>query len=107
MSPHLRLWFLLWTLVDCINQELGNSALTERCKGFEDAIAASGGSVEFIDDVHVPEDNAEKVLLNIQQAVGQYEKGDGWEGVGTDDDVGISKRRQQRRCCIYRTVAQQ
>ncbi|MFN8590639.1 MAG: sugar ABC transporter substrate-binding protein [Thermomicrobiales bacterium] len=32
----------------CVNQEVGNAALDERCRGFTDAITKAGGSVEVL-----------------------------------------------------------
>jgi simple sugar transport system substrate-binding protein len=46
----------------CINQEVGNIALDERCRGFTDGIAAGGGTVEVLaGDVSDPTGNQQAV----------------------------------------------
>jgi simple sugar transport system substrate-binding protein len=36
------------TMALCVNQEVGNSALDDRCRGFTDAMTEAGGSVEVL-----------------------------------------------------------
>ena len=36
------------TMALCVNQEVGNVALDERCRGFTDGITAAGGNVEVL-----------------------------------------------------------
>lgn len=36
------------TMALCVNQEVGNAALDERCRGFTDGITAAGGAVEVL-----------------------------------------------------------
>lgn len=64
---------------DCVDHAFGNTALKERCQGFQDAIAASGGGVTFGSHIAVPSDNQESYLIAVSEAV----EADGdWAGVG-------------------------
>ena len=64
---------------DCVDHAFGNTALQQRCQGFQDAIAAHGGGVTFGSHINVPSDNQEQYVINVAQAV---ETDGGWEGVG-------------------------
>ena len=64
---------------DCVDHEYGNTALLERCEGFQAAIAESNGAVVFEKHVPVPLDNQEQFIIDVKQAVGE----DGtWDGIG-------------------------
>src|SRR3712207_3567269 len=46
----------------CINQEVGNVALDERCRGFTDGLAESGGTVEVVEtDLNNPTEAQSRV----------------------------------------------
>jgi simple sugar transport system substrate-binding protein len=46
----------------CINQEVGNAALDERCRGFTDGLAESGGTVEVVaTDLNNPTESQSRV----------------------------------------------
>lgn len=70
-------------MADCVDHEYGNTAMAERCQGFQDAIAfasaASDSGVEFVEHFSVPRDNEEEFMMTVVDKVG--EDGD-WEGIG-------------------------
>ena len=64
----------------CLNYALGNSALAERCQGFEDALLESG--VSYVGMVMVPRDNSEIFIKKIEEALPNRDEDDAWNGVG-------------------------
>lgn len=64
---------------DCVDHAFGNTALIERCQGFQDAIAAHGQGVTFGKHIDVPSDNQEQYVINVEEAV---TADGGWDGVG-------------------------
>lgn len=66
-------------IADCVDHAFGNTALIDRCQGFQDAIAASVENVTFGSHVSVPSDNQEQYVIDLTEAV---EADGGWEGVG-------------------------
>uniref|UniRef100_A0A7S1ZKP5 G-protein coupled receptors family 3 profile domain-containing protein n=1 Tax=Ditylum brightwellii TaxID=49249 RepID=A0A7S1ZKP5_9STRA len=60
----------------CLNPEAGNTALVERCKGFEDALAEN--SIPYLGMISVPLDNEALFTANVEQAIDR--EGD-WDGL--------------------------
>lgn len=63
----------------CLNHAAGNSALEERCQGFEAALNEEG--VPYLGMVMVPRDFSAAFVKNVEDAVDRPE-GDDWEGIG-------------------------
>jgi simple sugar transport system substrate-binding protein len=50
----------------CVNQEVGNAALDERCRGFTDGLAESGGTVEILEiDLNNPTEAQSRIEAAI------------------------------------------
>lgn len=64
----------------CLNYAAGNSALAERCRGFEDALLESG--VTYVGMVMVPRDNDVLFIKNVEEALPNRDEDDAWDGVG-------------------------
>jgi len=46
----------------CVNQEVGNSALDDRCRGFTDGLAGSGGTVDVLQvDLNNPTEAQQRI----------------------------------------------
>jgi len=63
----------------CVNQEVGNSALDERCRGFTDGLGESGGAVEVLE---VDLNNASEAESRIDAAVSADDTIDGVLALG-------------------------
>ena len=63
----------------CVNQEVGNSALDERCRGFTDGLGESGGAVEVLE---VDLNNAAEAESRIDAAVSADDTIDGVLALG-------------------------
>jgi simple sugar transport system substrate-binding protein len=59
------------TTAICVNQEVGNTALDERCRGFTDGLAESGGTVEVLQvDLNNPTEAQQRVEAAITASDG-------------------------------------
>jgi simple sugar transport system substrate-binding protein len=63
----------------CVNQEVGNAALDERCRGFTDGLAESGGTVEV---VQVDLNNPTEAQARIEAALSTNPDVDGILALG-------------------------
>jgi len=80
----------------CLDHEPGNSALIDRCNGFEKAIEENSEEVEYLGRVEVPLDNAAKYKKIIEDKIGA---GGSWDGIAlfllgpaqTNDALNVKK----------------
>ena len=63
----------------CVNQEVGNVALDERCRGFTDGLAEAGGTVEVLE---VPLNDPTESQARIEAALSGNEQIDGILALG-------------------------
>ena len=64
----------------CLNYAAGNSAIAERCQGFQDALLENG--VDYLGMVMVPRDNDAIFVKNVEDALPGRGEDDEWDGVG-------------------------